>query len=59
MADYVENFNDGNITSDWWPAGSVAKLCRVNWDSSYRDVVIFDSEQERNDYFDKLPDYFS
>lgn len=59
MADYVENFSDGNITSDWWPAGSVAKLCRVNWDSSYRDVVIFDSEQERNDYFDKLPDYFS
>ena len=59
MADYVENFNDGNITSDWWPAGSVAKLCHVNWDSSYRDVVIFDSEKERNDYFDQLSDYFS
>ena len=59
MADYVENFNDGNITSDWWPAGSVAKLCHVNWDSSYRDIVIFDSEKERNDYFDQLSDYFS
>lgn len=60
MADYVENFNDGgNITSDWWPAGSVAKLCHVNWDSSYRDVVIFDSEKERNDYFDGLSDYFA
>ena len=59
MSDYVENFNGGNITSDWWPAGSVAKLCRVNWDSSYRDVVVFDSEKERNDYFDQMPDYFS
>ena len=60
MADYVEDFNTGgNITSDWWPAGSTVKLCRVNWDSSYRDIVIFDSEQERNSYFDNLSDYFS
>ena len=60
MADYVDNFDEGgNITSDWWPACSMAKLCHVNWDSSYRDVVIFDSEKERNDYFDQLSDYFS
>lgn len=60
MADYVENFNDsGNITSDWWPAGSRVKLVRVNWDSSYRDVVIFDSVDERNAYFDGLGEYFS
>lgn len=60
MADYVENFNEGgNITSDWWPAGSTVKLCRVNWDSSYRDIVIFDSENERNAYFDGLGSYFS
>lgn len=60
MADYVEDFNQGgNITSDWWPAGSTVKLCRVNWDSSYRDVVVFDNVRERNDYFDNLSDYFS
>lgn len=60
MADYVEDFNNGgNITSDWWPAGSTVKLCRVNWDSSYRDIVIFDTEQERNSWFDNLSDYFS
>lgn len=60
MADYVENFEDGgNITSDWWPAGSRVKLLRVNWDSSYRDVVIFDSTNDRNAYFDGLGDYFS
>lgn len=60
MADYVEDFNQGgNITSDWWPAGSTVKLCRVNWDSSYRDIVIFDNEQERNAYFDNLGKYFS
>jgi hypothetical protein len=60
MADYVEDFNTGgNITSDWWPAGSTVKLCRVNWDSSYRDIVIFDNEQERNAYFDNLGKYFS
>lgn len=60
MADYVENFDDGgNITSDWWPAGSRVKLMRVNWDSSYRDVVIFDSVDDRNAYFDGLSDYFS
>lgn len=60
MADYVEDFNTGgNITSDWWPAGSTVKLCRVNWDSSYRDIVIFDTEQERNSWFDNLSDYFS
>lgn len=60
MADYVEDFNSGgNITSDWWPAGSTVKLCRVNWDSSYRDIVIFDTEQERDSWFDNLSDYFS
>lgn len=60
MADYVENFGTGgNITSDWWPAGSSVKLCRVNWDSTYRDVVIFDSKEERNDWFDSLGSYFS
>lgn len=59
MADYVENFNDGNITSDWWPAGSRVKLMRVNWDSSYRDVVIFDSVDDRNAFFDGLGDYFA
>ena len=60
MADYVEDFNTGgNITSDWWPAGSTVKLCRVNWDSSYRDIMIFDSEIERNSWFDTRGKYFS
>lgn len=60
MSDYVEDFNaGGNITSDWWPAGSTVKLMRVNWDSSYRDVVIFDSEIERNSWFDTRGKYFS
>lgn len=60
MADYVEEFNDlGNITSTWWPVGSTVQLCRVNWDESYRDVVLFDSERDRTEWFDGLSSYYS
>lgn len=60
MADYVEEFNDlGNITSTWWPVGSTVQLCRVNWDESYRDVVLFDSEGDRTEWFDGLSSYYS
>ena len=56
MADYVENFPDNPIVSDWWPVGSSVKLCRVNWDSSYRDVVVFDNLEQKYAYFDNLSD---
>lgn len=56
MADYVENFPDNPIVSDWWPVGSSVKLCRVSWDSSYRDVVVFDNLEQKYAYFDNLSD---
>lgn len=60
MTDYVENFNEGgNITSDWWPVNSTVQLCRVNWDASYRDIVLFDSQKERTDWFDGLSGTYS
>lgn len=34
-----------------WPTESRVTLCRVAWDSSYRDVVRFDSVAERDAYF--------
>lgn len=34
-----------------WTPNTTATLCNVPWDSSYRDVVRFDTEDERDAYF--------
>lgn len=44
--EYENRFN----YSVWTPNTSVL-MCNVPWDSSYRDVVRFDSEKERDAYF--------
>lgn len=44
--DYENRFN----YSVWTPSTTVL-MCNVPWDSSYRDVVRFDSDKERDAYF--------
>ena len=44
--DYENRFN----YSVWTPNTSIL-MCNVPWDSSYRDVVRFDSNEERDAYF--------
>lgn len=34
-----------------WTPNTAILMCNVPWDSSYRDVVRFDSDKERDDYF--------
>lgn len=43
-----------DFTISSWPIDSRVTLCRVTWDSNYRDVVRFESEEERSSYFDSL-----
>lgn len=42
------------LTPNTWPVGTEVTLLQVPWDSNYRDIVVWDSEKQRNDYFDKL-----
>lgn len=42
------------FTISSWPVDSRVTLCRVAWDSNYRDVVRFEDEKERDVYFDSL-----
>lgn len=44
--EYENRFN----YSVWTPNTNIL-MCNVPWDSSYRDVVRFDSDKERDDYF--------
>lgn len=37
-----------------WTPGTVATLCNVNWDAAYRNIVGFDSEEEKAAYFEKV-----
>lgn len=37
-----------------WSAGTVIQCCNVPWDSSYRDIVRFDSDTVRDEYFSSL-----
>lgn len=39
---------------DYWPANTRVELCKVPWDASYRDVVIFDDKDDRDTYFRKI-----
>lgn len=39
-----------------WTEGTKITLANVLWNSDYKDVVKFDSDEERDSYFDNLPD---
>ena len=39
------------LTRDTWPANTRVVATTVPWDSNYRDVPVFASEQERDEYF--------
>lgn len=40
-----------------WNAETKLKLCNVNWDSSYRNVVDFGTDTARDNYFDSVIGY--
>lgn len=42
------------LTPNTWPVGTEVTLLQVPWDANYRDIVVWDSEKQRNDYFDNL-----
>ena len=42
-----------------WAVGTSIKLCNVLWNSDYNDVVKFDTNIERDKWFDDLNDYYS
>lgn len=40
------------LTPNTWPVGTEVTLMQVPWDANYRDIVIWDDEQQRNAYLD-------
>lgn len=42
------------LTPNTWPVGTEVILTQVPWDANYRDIVVWDSQEERDDYFDGL-----
>jgi len=40
-----------------WTPNTEIQCCNVKWDASYRDVVWFDSVQDRDSYFESLSSY--
>lgn len=40
------------LTPNTWPVGTEVVLMQVPWDANYRDVVVWDSQKERDEYFD-------
>lgn len=40
------------LTPNTWPVGTEVTLMQVPWDANYRDIVIWDNVQQRNDYLD-------
>lgn len=40
------------LTPNTWPVGTEVTLMQVPWDANYRDIVIWDDEQQRNTYLD-------
>lgn len=43
-----------HMVSDYWPANTRVQLCKVPMDNMYRDVVVFDTPQEKDAYFQSL-----
>lgn len=40
------------LTPNTWPVGTEVTLMQVPWDANYRDVVIWDNVQQRDEYLD-------
>lgn len=40
------------LTANTWPVGTEVTLLNVTWDSAYKDVVAWDSQAERDQWFD-------
>lgn len=40
------------LTPNTWPVGTEVVLMQVPWDANYRDVVVWDNQKERDEYFD-------
>lgn len=60
MSDYVADFNEtSSIVGDYWPINTKVELCQVPWDNSYKDIVIFGKESDKNAYFENMGDSIS
>lgn len=59
----IDNVNVYKYKNDFdytrWAVGTTIKLCNVLWNSDYGDVVKFDTNIERDRYFDELEDYYT
>lgn len=55
IAEDIYKYQNQFDYSVWTPNTSIM-CCNVPWDSSYRDIVRFDSESARDDYFASLAD---
>lgn len=55
IAEDIYKYQNQFDYSVWTPSTSLM-CCNVPWDSSYRDIVRFDSESARDDYFASLAD---
>lgn len=42
-----------------WNEDTKVKLCNVIWNSDYSDVVKFDTDAQRDSYFDNIQDYYA
>lgn len=47
MTDYPQR-----LTPNTWPVGTEVALMQVPWDSNYRDIVIWDTQEQRDEYLD-------
>lgn len=46
--------NQARVTPTVWPTESTLTLCNVKFDQQYRDVVMFDSHEKQQAYFDSI-----
>lgn len=44
-----------NFSYASWNPNTRFKLCNINWDMGYRDIVRFNNKQQQQEYFNSLP----
>lgn len=49
--------NESLFSWTYWTPNTSFILCNVPWDMSYRDIVKFDTPEDRDDYFNNLQNY--
>ena len=56
---YIDNVSNPGYENRFdylrWVPNTKVKLCSVRWNSDYSDVVKFDTDQLRDEWFDQLP----